>query len=329
MEITVRNVNQAFSQAFWLLKVGKYPVEQTRNGPVVAFPEPVVTTYKCPRERVLFHAGRDCNPIFHVLESIWMLAGREDVYFLQQFNSKIGQYSDNGSTFNAPYGKRWRSHFGQDQLVEIVELLRRDPNSRQAVLQMWDSDDLTKQTKDKACNMSIVFDCRGNKLNMTVFNRSNDLWYGAYGANAVHMSYLQEFVACALEMRTGDYRQVSNNLHLYTEMYPALQYVKNPPDSDDYDLYSRGEVRPQPLMLNADYKSFLRECEIFCEDPFDTEAEYEHPFLKHVVHPMAMASRVRKIHAGDGTGWASKIRAEDWRRATFSWIQRRELLKQA
>ncbi|MGI9141969.1 MAG: thymidylate synthase [Fluviibacter sp.] len=256
-----------------------------------------------------------------------ILAGRRDVAFLQQFNSKIGQYSDDGKVFNAAYGYRLRTHFGRDQLVEVIQLLRRDPTTRQAVLQIWDPADLTKKTKDKACNVEVVFDTRGGRLNMSVFNRSNDAWYGAYGANAVHFSILQEFVACSVGLRAGVYRQVSNNLHLYTELYDAKKYIDLPPDPEAYDHYSAGVVRPSPLMLNGEFKSFLQDCERFCQDPFEPSAVYVHPFLKHVAQPMAMVSRVRKTGAGDGRGYAAKILSEDWRRATMEWIVRRDKLK--
>lgn len=327
MEIKVRNVNQAFSDIFWRLKAEGATPEKTRNGPAIVVSEPVITTYKYPQERVLFHAQRDANPIFHCLEGIWMLAGRRDVSFLQMFNSKIGQYSDDGKVFNAAYGYRWRKHFGYDQLEAIVQLLRKDPDTRQAILQMWDSDDLVKKTKDKACNMSVVFDTRGSKLNMTVFNRSNDIWYGAYGANAVHFSMLQEFVSAAINYRIGCYRQVSNNLHLYTELYDASRYIKNPPTADDYDFYSRGDVRPLPLMIDGDYKKFLQECEIFCREPYNEKIQYHNPFFTHVAHPMAMVSRVRRSGAGDGRGYAAKIRATDWRKAVMTWINNRELAR--
>ena len=327
MEIKVRNVNQAFSDIFWRLKAEGYTPQITRNGPALVISEPVITTYQCPQERVLFHIGRDANPIFHLMESIWMLAGRRDVAFLQQFNSKIGQYSDDGKVFNAAYGYRWRKHFGHDQIEEVIRLLRKDPGTRQAVIQMWDVADLTKKTKDKACNTQVIFDARGGRLNMTVMNRSNDIWYGAYGANVVHFTILQEFVACAVDLRCGVYRQVSNNLHLYTELYNAVKYVNEPPSADLFDLYSSGLVRPSPIMLNGEYKTFLDDCELFCRDPFNQDIKYKNPFFNHVAQPMAMVSRVRKIHAGDGKGYAAKIRAEDWRRAVFDWIARRELIR--
>lgn len=327
MELTVRNVNDAFSEIFWKFKVLDLKPEQTRNGPALVYPEPVITTYLKPMERVLFHAGRDANPIFHLMESIWMLAGRRDVEFLQHFNSKIGQYSDDGRSFNAAYGHRWRHYFGHDQLSEVIEILRKDPSTRQAVIQMWDSDDLTKTTKDKACNTQLVFDTRGGVLNMAVFNRSNDLWWGAYGANVVHFSILQEVVAASLGMPMGVYRQISNNLHLYTELYPAGKYLVTPPEAEEYNLYTADKVKSIPVLLSGDYKSFLLECDKFCSDPFNSKANYIHPFFSKIAHPMAMVSRVRKNKEGVGRTFADAIRASDWREAVHAWINRREAAK--
>jgi len=330
VEFKVRNVNAAFEQMFWVFKSlvaeGLQP-EPSRNGPVLALPEPVIIAYERPWERVLFHHGRDANPVFHLMEALWMLAGRRDVYFPALFNSRIGQYSDDGERFNAAYGHRWRRHFGRDQLLELIEMLRADPHTRQAVLQMWDVDDLLKPTRDKACNMSVVFDRRGGALNMTVFNRSNDLWWGALGANAVHFSVLQEFVAAATGHPVGVYRQVSNNLHLYTELYDATPYLLSPPVSEEYDHYSRGAVVPSPLMIDSDYERFLEECEVFCENPFDERTRYASPFFDYAARPMALVSRARKTQSGDGRYYAQQIRADDWRKAVFDWIDRREKRK--
>jgi len=326
MEIRTRNVNTALSDALWRLKVCGVG-EQTRNGPVIAFPEPIMTIYERPQERVLFWGERDANPIFHLMESIWMLAGRRDVKFLEQFNSKIGQYSDDGEVFNAAYGYRWRTHFGYDQLKLIIDILRADPNTRQAVMQIWEPDDLFKFTKDKACNTQVFFEIRQGYLNMTVINRSNDMWYGCYGANAVHFSMLMEFVAHAVGVPMGEYRQFSNNLHLYTELYDAVKHLDCPPEPYDYDAYQHG-VRPSPILnIGDDWRSWLEDAEAFCDDPFRTK-DFTHPFFLDVAWPMAMVSKVRKDKTGTGIDWAHSIVAEDWKIAVGDWIERRELAKQ-
>lgn len=326
MEINTRNVNHAFSQIFWRIKSLNLKSEQTRNGPALVIPEPVTTVYNRPTERVLFNAERDANPIFHLMESIWMLAGRNDVAFLTQFNKNMSNFSDDGVVFNAAYGYRWRKHFGFDQLPAIIEMLSRDPNSRQAIVQMWDTADLTKRTKDKCCNMQVIFDLRGGSLNMAVINRSNDIWWGAYGANAVHFSILQEFIAGALGVDVGQYRQVSHNLHLYTELYNTHNFVEFPPSE-----YSGGSyndlVKPRPLMDNDDWQTFLNECERFCNNPFNPSYTYVHSFFNDVAHPVAMVNYSRKNNLSLGYEWVDKIKAEDWRVATENWVDRRELNK--
>jgi hypothetical protein len=143
----------------------------------------------------------------------------------------------------------------------------------------------------------------------------------------VHFSVLQEFVASAVGVAVGVYRQISCNLHLYTELYDAARFLVMPPEPAHYDLYSRGEVRPLPLMLNADYVTFLRDCERFCENPFESKARYTHPFFEHVASPMAQVSRERREKRSDGRSVAQRILASDWRRAVFDWIARREKAK--
>lgn len=236
-EILARNVNDAWQQAIALLSAGGVQ-RDSRFGPVLEFPEPVVTRYQRPWERVLFDPIRDANPFLHFFEGLWMLAGREDVAYVKQFSTNIGQFSDNGTTFHGAYGRRWRDWFQQpkeedagggirhgwlepiDQLKDIIGMLRANPDDRRAVLQMWDApNDFNKTGKDFPCNTHIYFKVRKNRLYMTVCNRSNDIVWGCYGANAVHMSMLHQYVAemCGFEM--GPYHQMSDSWHGYLNTF--------------------------------------------------------------------------------------------------------------
>ena len=321
MEIKAINVNELFTDMLWRFKTSGVKVN-TRNGPAIRIDEPVLTTIIEPTERVLFFDKRDANPIFHLMESIWMLAGRNDVAFLKQFNSTIGQFSDDGFKFNAAYGNRMRHHFGFDQLKEVIKHLKNDPNSRQAVIQLWETSDFNKATKDKACNTQLIFAIVNGCLDITIFNRSNDFWWGYCGANPVHFSIIQEFVAVALEVPVGQYFTVSNNLHLYTELYNAQPYVESPPSSEVFDAYSNGLVKPSELYYGSP-ELFLHECEMFCNDPFGNN-RYVNPFFEFTAHPMAMVSYDRKNKISDGTVWANKILASDWKLATQQYIMNRE-----
>src|SRR5690606_13885482 len=141
MHLKFRNVNDAFVGLVQGIHKKEIPTVamSSRYGDVLRIPEPVIITYRKPRERVLFNQKRDCNPFFHLYESLWMLAGRNDVASLAYYNKRMPEFSDNGKTFHGAYGYRWRNHFGWDQLRAIVEELRTNSNSRRVVLQMWDA----------------------------------------------------------------------------------------------------------------------------------------------------------------------------------------------
>ncbi len=169
MHIKTRNVNTAFNNIVQGIYNGSYKTRKrsSRYGDVLYINEPVTITYLKPKERVLFNPYRDCNPCFHLYESLWMLAGRNDVLPLSYFNKKMIEFSDNGSTFNSPYGYRWRHWAGNstsatniDQLEIIINHLKNKPDSRRAVLQIWSvHDDLLNidTTKDNACNIEVLF----------------------------------------------------------------------------------------------------------------------------------------------------------------------------
>lgn len=213
MEYVVSDVNEAFP-ILWhrMWSDDGVIVNPSRNGPVRMAIEPVTTIFKRPRRRVLFDKVRDCNPFFHFFESIWMLAGRNEVSWLAKFNKRMMEFSDDGITLVSSYGYRWSK-----VLPTIIELLRKDPDTRRAYIPIFQESDCFLTGKDLPCNVGVAFYTQGDCLNMSVFNRSNDMIYGAYGANVVHFSFLQEYVARALGLEVGYYAQISSNFHLYTE----------------------------------------------------------------------------------------------------------------
>lgn len=325
MELKARNVNDALNSALWYLKTAGVR-ETSRNGDVIVAPEPVLTTYSNPTERILWWPERDCNPFFHLFESLWMMAGRDDVNFVRYFNGKMGDYSDDGRTFNGAYGHRWRRRFGRDQLVDVVEHLKRSPDSRRAVLTMWGvNEDLAvvDSSKDVCCNTQAYFDLRGGVLNMTVCNRSNDAVWGAYGANAVHFSILQELIASALHVPVGVYRQFSNNLHMYTEkLYGTSRYEDPPTEPPHADRYV--ERAPTPMFDGTT----LADIDEFCEAP-DIDAPMD-VFLQATAAPMYDVWSMRKGGAplDEVLDALSEIDAWEWQLACTEWVMRREHAKQ-
>ena len=125
--IRARNVNYALPMGLAYLELDGERSE-SRAGEVVVAPEPVTTVYELPVQRVLFYPERDCNPFFHLMESLWMLQGRRDVKFVKRFAGNMAKYSDDGANLEGAYGHRWRYHFKHDQLRWAIDRLRTDPN---------------------------------------------------------------------------------------------------------------------------------------------------------------------------------------------------------
>ena len=88
---------------------------------------------KDPLKRSTIALNRNSNIFFHLAESIWVLSGRNDLEFIEIFNSRFKEFSDDGKTLHGAYGKRmrnWNSTNGTetvDQLFKITSLLNSDP----------------------------------------------------------------------------------------------------------------------------------------------------------------------------------------------------------
>lgn len=345
MEIIANNVNVAYSAALHWLRVAGVR-ETSRNGPVIVSPEPVLTTYLHPRERVLFSPLRDANPFLHLMESLWMLAGRDDVAFPAQFAAQMTKYSDDGKTLHGAYGYRWRRWFGYDQLEILAREIQLNPDTRRAVLAMWDGGeysyeaniedfgqfgDLRQATsggKDVPCNTHAYLDCRGGALNMTVMQRSGDAVWGTFGANAVHFSVLQEFMAAWVGVPVGAYRHFTNNLHLYPEVFKT-DLFEGAEDSEGNDYYRHDcllDVKPFPLVsvTITEWEEDLRQ---FLKEPVNDMYDYNDKFFSTVAYPVYMAWYARKLKINSGLEWAGRIAATDWRVACEGWINRREARK--
>ena len=324
--ITVRNVSEA-------LFIAKQAIEeegrlvQTRNGPAYEFPCPVATTYTHPTERVLFYKERDANPFFHFMESLWMLAGRNDVDWIMQFNGRMNTYSDDGVTFHGAYGYRWRTWFNKDQLEIAQHRLLTYENDRRTVVTMWDPAydlNMSNDGKDYPCNTQIFFSVRNETLDMTVVNRSNDMIWGAYGANAVHMSFLQEYMAQMIGVGVGQYTQFSNNLHAYVDTLQKLEGMQ--PQYNAYELIEPSYVPYTPPALVTNPKVFDKELAMFMEGGWEdpTDHEYENEYLSHTAVPMYKAWELWKEGDKETACLLSMtIGDKAWQKACYEWFTRR------
>jgi thymidylate synthase len=312
----------------------------SRAGPVISCPSLAVTEYFSPEQRVLFLEERDHNPFFALMETIWMLAGRNDVEFLLKYNKRMLEYSDNGETLTgSAYGYQWFHGFGFNQILKAASEIIENPETRRVVISHWDpyKDPLNKGSLDLPCNLQILFRVFRGFLDMTVYNRSNDFIYGQAGSNAVHFSLLHELMAALTGYMIGKYTQVSNNLHLYTDnpVYKRIyeKYGQNIPVTEPYEVqnYSIVDILPR----NEDgldglfglYELFMGDVDRFVggQYPMLDSDNYSTDFFKKVVVPMEQA---HSLHRGKRTREAIQAlnqmpKKNDWRNAGLQWLQRR------
>lgn len=318
MDIFTRNVPDALYEVLYRLTLVGIR-EESRNGPVLSYPVPITVTITEPTQRVLTCPIRDANPFFHIAETVWMLGGGQGLEFIQYFNSGMAKYSDDGKTLHGAYGHRWRQHFFRDQIVDTVNLLRKDPTTRRAVIAMWDAEVDGGDGLDLPCNLSICFRMVDLKLDMTVYNRSNDIIWGMLGANAVHMTYLHELIAAAIRAPVGLYRVVSNNLHTYlgNPQTSALMGLHGAADG-----YRHRGHRPYPILFpGEDYLDVLAACKKAVALPW--ENTYDSIWMKNVFCPMRDAY-VKRKKGLEYKHDLENIQPDDWRTACQEWCQRRE-----
>lgn len=242
-------------------KLYKEGDELSPRGKLIKELRPVSIEYTNPYNRTTFLATRRINPFFQLAESFQIISGINDAKWLSMFNANMINFSDDGKTYNAFYGERLR-HWGNnspkgvlsekalDQLYDVYKRILEDKDTRQAMAAIgnptFDNHEYlnVEKGKDIACNLYITFKVRNNKLHMVVFNRSNDLHWGAMGANIVQFSTIQETMCSWLRnsgkeefnnLELGSYHQIADSLHIYMDSYGAdisekvLNYYKNNP----------------------------------------------------------------------------------------------------
>ena len=259
--IVVRGLspNAVYLRLLALATLHDWPVEDSRVGPCRDLG--AVTVELDGGERVIFLSGRGWNPAFALVEAAWVITGRNDVKTLAEFIRAFGRYSDDGETLQGAYGYRLRHFFGRDQIDVAIEELIKYPASRRVVLSLYAPSDLGLDSKDIPCNTLVALRRVAGRLEMTVSNRSNDLWLGVpYNWFAFHV--LQHMIAERLGIPCGVQRHVTTCLHLYEVNVAAASRVAA--GSREADL-----GREEMELASLDVRGLLRDATALADLSFD------------------------------------------------------------
>lgn len=133
-------------------------------------------------------------------------------------SGRFSRFADGGRLRGA-YGPRTHA-----QLLAVEARLRRDPDSRQAVVTLWRGDELAADSRDTPCTVSFQFLIRDGFLRMRTTMRSNDAWLGL-PYDLMMFSCLHRTLAAALVVTPGDYTHTVGSMHVYETDVPKLRQL--------------------------------------------------------------------------------------------------------
>lgn len=243
---TYRNANEALPDLLRQVLV-KGHLTESRNGRTKELTMQQITlTDPSPAEITV--PGRKVSLPAQIAETMWLLAGRNDIEWLSHYLPRAAEFSDDGKTWRGGYGPRLRdfggtpSLEGTDQLAHVVRLLEEDPTTRRAVLNIYNPEVDTEPGKDIPCNNWVHLLPRDGVLHAHVAIRSNDLMWGWSGINSFEWTSLLTIVAGLTGLQRGSITFSISSLHLYEHHWdkarhilaqaqdfgPSQQYTPNP-----------------------------------------------------------------------------------------------------
>jgi len=170
-----------------------------------------------PLENYITNKQRNWKPDYAEAEWQWYLSGDPSIDKLGELYGKIPpiweKMADENRKVRSNYGWQWqRNH----QLDYVVNKLRSNPNTRHAAISIYDGKEHGIYDFDTPCTYAVQFTIINNKLNMSVYMRSNDIWYG-FCNDQYQFSSLQKMIAERLSIDVGWYYHHAHNMHLYND----------------------------------------------------------------------------------------------------------------
>ena len=204
-----------------------------------------------------------------IYELLWFLAGDTNVKFLNENRVTIwDEWADADGQLGPVYGHQWRSwptpDGGQiDQISNVIDEIRRNPDSRRLVVSAWNVADLPKM-KLQPCHALFQFYVANGRLSCQLYQRSADVFLGV-PFNIASYALLTMMVAQVTGLQPGDFVHTLGDAHLYSNhLEQAREQLTREP-------------RPLPTMrLNPEVRSIFD----FKFGDFTLESYDPHPSIK-------------------------------------------------
>lgn len=209
--MSCENITQAWDRWYNVLSTMR-DNENSRDGEICGEVINAITEIKDPTKNILTSDIRKLSMRYAVGELLWYLSGNNSLEAIQKYTKNWDRMSDDGKTVNSNYGYCIKNKFDFDQWEYVKNLLKKDPNTRQAVIHIKTADN--KESKDVNCTVCLQFLIRCDKLYLTVYMRSNDIWLG-FPYDVFQFTCMQILMSMELGVGLGTYTHVAGSLHLY------------------------------------------------------------------------------------------------------------------
>jgi thymidylate synthase len=190
-----------------------------------------------PLRRIPFLKVRTPNIVFNYAEALWYLAGRDDLDLIGYYAPRLRALSHDGLHLTGTaYGPRLFRSPGSDQPSQwdrVVDLLRRDPDSKRAVMTVIRPDELIEpDNPDVACTLTLQFLLRDSRLHLVATMRGNDAVIGLV-CDVFSFTALQEFTSVQLGAGLGTYTHQVASMHVNEPDLARMDAILAAPEPAD------------------------------------------------------------------------------------------------
>ena len=154
-----------------------------------------------------------------IYELLWFLRGDTNVHYLQEHGVRIwNEWADADGELGHIYGYQWRSwpdYAGGaiDQITNVVDEIRRTPDSRRLIVSAWNVADLPRMNLPP-CHLLFQFYVSDGRLSLMLYQRSADLFLGL-PFNIASYALLLQMTAQVTGLRPGDFVLTLGDAHIY------------------------------------------------------------------------------------------------------------------
>lgn len=157
-------------------------------------------------------------------ELLWFIKGDTNVKYLQDNGVRIwNEWADENGDLGPIYGSQWRNWNGEgiDQLVQVVDKLKNNPNDRRMIVSAWNVSKISEM-RLPPCHMMFQFYVANGKLSCMLYQRSCDMFLGV-PFNIASYALLTMMLAQVCNLEPGEFVHTLGDTHIYHNHFEQVK----------------------------------------------------------------------------------------------------------